>query len=160
MRNSWILIPKSLQAEILQKLYSGHLGITKYHEWARNSVWWSGISKDLEAEVKQCIDCCKSQVEITEPTQLPWQWVETDLFESNASKYVLVIDYFSCYIEIAELSITDVKTVVNHLKSMFARYGIPQVVVSDNGQQYSAVVFSKFAKDYGFTHMTSSPTYP
>ena len=105
-------------------------------------------------------------MQVTEPLiptqfpQLPWQWVGTDLFEHNASNYVLVVDYFSRYIEIAKLSSTDANTVVNHLKSIFARHGIPQVIISDNGPQYSAAVFSKFAEDYGFVHMTSSPKYP
>ena len=39
------------------------------------------------------------------------------LFEYNASKYMLVTEYFSRYIEIAKLSSTDTKTVINHLKS-------------------------------------------
>ena len=36
----------------------------------------------------------------------------------------------------------------------------PQVIISNNGPQYSVAVFSKFAEDYGFVHMTSSPKYP
>jgi len=47
-----------------------------------------------------------------------------------------------------------------HLKSIFARHGIPDTVISDNGPQYSATVFSNFSKEYGFTHVTSSPRYP
>ena len=49
---------------------------------------------------------------------------------------------------------------ITHLKSNFARYGIPDTVVSDNGPQYSAADFSNFAMHYGFTHVTSSPKYP
>ena len=49
--------------------------------------------------------------------------------------------------------------VINHLKSIFARHGIPESLTSDNGPQYSAELFSTFAKDYGFTHLTSSPHY-
>ena len=73
---------------------------------------------------------------------------------------MLVIDYFSRYIEIAKLSNTSSDAVITQLKSMFARHGIPQYVVSDNGPQYSAEIFCKFAKDYGFTDITSSPKYP
>ena len=89
-------------------------------------------------------------MQVTEPListqfpQLPWQRVGTDLFEHNAFKYVLVVDYFSRYIEIAKLSSTNTNTVVNQLKSIFARHGISQVIISDNGPQYSMAVFSKF----------------
>ena len=50
--------------------------------------------------------------------------------------------------------------VISHLKSIFAHHGIPEVVVSDNGPQYSSAVFEEFSKEYEFDHMTSSPKYP
>ncbi len=43
---------------------------------------------------------------------------------------------------------------------MFARHGIPTAVMSDNGPQFSAKYFRKFAKEWGFSHTTSSPRYP
>ena len=45
------------------------------------------------------------------------------------------------------------------LKSLFARHGIPEVVRSDNGPQYDSAEFAKFAKDWEFKHVTSSPLY-
>ena len=130
MQNSQLVIPRSLQPEILQKLHSGHQGISKCHERARHLVWWPGISKDLEAEVKRCVSCCKAQVQCAEsliPTEFPqlsWQQIGTDLLEYYGSKYVLVVDHFSCYIKLAKLSSTDANTVINHLKSIFARHRI------------------------------------
>ena len=50
--------------------------------------------------------------------------------------------------------------VISHLKSIFARHGIPEVVISDNGSQYSSAVFEEFSKEYEFDHVTSSPKYP
>lgn len=53
--------------------------------------------------------------------------------------------------------------VINHCKAVFARYGVPELVRSDNGPQFEQVhtsEFSKFARDYGFRHITSSPHFP
>ena len=50
--------------------------------------------------------------------------------------------------------------VINHLKSIFARHGIPNEVISDNGPQYSSQLFKQFAQDYHFTHKTGSPKFP
>ena len=47
-----------------------------------------------------------------------------------------------------------------HSRSMFARHGIPEVVVSDNGPQFSAELYAEFARQYGFKHITSSPYHP
>ena len=90
----------------------------------------------------------------------PWQKVATDLFEWRNSSYVLVVDYYSRYIELAKLSSTTSSEVIKHLKSFFSRHGVPQIVVSDNGPQYSAAVFKEFATQYSFTHTTSSPQFP
>ena len=46
------------------------------------------------------------------------------------------------------------------MKTLFARHGIPEVIKSDNGPQYSSGDFAEFAKSWGFKHVTSSPLYP
>ncbi|KAK9513146.1 hypothetical protein VZT92_026707 [Zoarces viviparus] len=43
---------------------------------------------------------------------------------------------------------------------MFARFGIPQTVISDNGLCYSSQEFRGFAHAWDFEHITSSPLYP
>ena len=45
------------------------------------------------------------------------------------------------------------------MKATFARYGIPEVVVTDNGPQFQGD-FKQFATEYDFEHVTSSPYYP
>ena len=44
--------------------------------------------------------------------------------------------------------------------SIFAQHGIPKVVFSDNGPQYSSYEFKKFSKSRDFIHKTSSPEFP
>ena len=84
----------------------------------------------------------------------------TDLFELGNRTYLLVVDYYSRFVEIAKLSGTTATEVINHTKSIFARHGIPEIVISDNGPQYTSAAYAQFAKEYGFSHVTSSPLYP
>ncbi|XP_062590681.1 uncharacterized protein K02A2.6-like [Saccostrea cucullata] len=166
MRGNRLVIPTVLRAEMLQRIHEGHQGILKCRERVRNSVWWPGINREIEDLVKSCSVCVKNrhdQAEPLRPTKFPdrpWEMLGTDLFHLKNDNYLLVVDYFSRYVEIAKLKSTTSQSIVNHLKSIFTRHGIPDILVSDNGPQYSSSVFQTFSKDYGFRHQTSSPHYP
>ena len=70
---------------------------------------------------------------------------------------LLVTDYFSRYIEVAKFSSTTSPDVTAHLQSVFARHGIPEQLISDNGLQFSSTSFAKFAEGYGFAHVLTRP---
>ncbi|MCY3930012.1 MAG: RNase H-like domain-containing protein, partial [Acidobacteria bacterium] len=166
MRGTRIVIPVSMHMEILEKLHEGHQGITKTRERAKQSVWWPGLSSQIEEMVKNCPTCCKSQSQRAQPLipstlpSLPWQKVAMDIFEWKKASYLLLVDYYSRYIEIAKLSRPTSGEVIMHTKSIFARHGIPETVISDNGPQFSSKEFSQFADKYCFVHVTSSPYFP
>lgn len=166
LRGCRIVIPSSLREDILKRLHTGHQGIVKCRERARQSVWWPGLSAELQQVVKSCCECCKEQSQHAEPLiaselpELPFQKVGTDLFEWQKRTYLLLVDYYSRYIEIALLNRPSAEEVIAHMKSMFARHGIPELIMSDNGPQYSCEAFSVFAREYQFQHVTSSPLYP
>ena len=50
--------------------------------------------------------------------------------------------------------------VIRKLKSQFARHGIPETCMSDNGSQFSSDEFRAFIRQWNFKHITSSPKYP
>ena len=111
-----------------------------------------------------CRKCLNQRREPLIPTalpELPWQRIGTDLFEFQGYySYLLVVDYYSRFIEITRLECTTSEEIILQTKKIFARYGIPEVVVSDNGPQYSSEAYAAFARQFQFEHVTSSPRYP
>ena len=165
LRGNRLVIPQPLRPEMLNKLHAGHQGISKCRQRALQSVWWPAISKDIEETINRCMVCCTTRFQHAEPLSsefpdYPWQRVASGLLEWKKSKYLLVIDYYSRYIEIARLPNATSSDVITHMKSLVARHGVPESLTSDNGPQYAADQFKSFAKEYGFTHLTSSPRYP
>ena len=152
LRGDRIVIPQSLQQQMLAKLHCGHQGITKCRQSARQSIWWPGISKDIDTMISKCLICCKYKKQNAEPLkptpfpEYPWQRVATDLFEWKKTSYILVVDYYSRYIEIALLRTTNSSRVIQKLKTIFARHGIPECLVSDNGPQFSSQEFQQFSE--------------
>ena len=74
-----------------------------------------------------------------------------------AKDYLVTIDYYSNFWEIDRLLNTKAVTTILKLKNHFARYGIPDQVVSANGPQFSSKEFADFARTWDFKHLTSSP---
>ena len=152
--------------ETLHKIHASHQGIVRCQLRATSSVWWPGISKDVESYVKKCPECVKMTANPREPLltsplpKYPWENVATDLFQHNGSTNLLAVDNFSRYPEVIKLNSTTSQAVISSLKSIYSHHGIPTVLVSDNGPQFDSRDMKEFASTYGFQHITSSPCYP
>ena len=86
-----------------------------------------------------------------------WAKAATDLFQLENKDYLVTVDYFSDFFEVDRLYSTTSETVIKKLKGHFARYGIPDEIISDNGSQFTAEEFRVFAQTYGFKHTRTSP---
>ena len=72
--------------------------------------------------------------------------VTTDLFEIKSSKYLLLVDYYSRFLILWQLGNTTSKVLVQELKAVFAELGVPNMIVSDGGPQYTSAEFKDFTK--------------
>eukprot|EP00057_Strongylocentrotus_purpuratus_P013777 XP_011668251.1 PREDICTED: uncharacterized protein K02A2.6-like [Strongylocentrotus purpuratus] len=50
--------------------------------------------------------------------------------------------------------------VANTLSASFSFFGVPELIISDNGPQYAGQPFRDMCKKWGIEHTTSSPRYP
>ena len=161
-----LIVPRSLQRDMLDRVHEAHLGIVKCKQRARQVIFWPGMSQQIEDNIAHCETCIKYRNENPRETLLPhdlpnrpWAKVGVDLFELHGDQYLLCVDYFSKYPEVALLPDLSSKTTVTRLKSMFARHGIPDEVISDNGPQFASAEFAMFASQWEFNHTTSSPGF-
>lgn len=162
-----VVIPANMRKETLERIHQGHLGINKCKARARNLVFWPGINADIEAFAQACSACKKyAYRQPQEPLMLrpvpdkPWYRVGIDIFEYAGRSYLCVYDALSNFPEVELLKDTTAKTVIEATSAIFARYGIPVEVSSDNGPQFCCRAFAEFAQTYGFNHIISSPRYP
>ena len=150
LKGTRLVIPSRVQRQTLNQIHEGHQGIGKCRERAKISVWWPGLSAQIKVMAENCTTCSKYRQQHPEPLmptplpQRPWQLIATDLFILEKVTYLLVVDYYSRYVEVVALpKSTSSSKIIQALKTIFARHGIPDEVLFDNGPQYHGGEFAQ-----------------
>ena len=162
-----VLIPHNLQNQILQLLHEGHLGIVKMKQIARSLVWWPKIDKSLEMLTAQCTGCLsvrnappKVQIHPWEPSHNPWDRIHLDFASNKMGKFLVCVDAFSKWPEVIPMTSTAAPQLVKVMKTLFARWGLPKKVISDNGPEFISDEFESFLTQNGVSHRTSPVGHP
>lgn len=167
LKGDRLVIPEVLRTDILRYLHDAHQGVTKMRENAKVSVWWPGLSRDIERVARNCNLCEKYRKERIEPMRgtifpkRPWSRIGADFFQHRGKTYLLTVDYYSRDVEICLVSRNvDTSETISKMKKIFSRHGICDILFTDNGPQFASSDFELFANEWKFQHITSSPKYP
>lgn len=167
LKGEAVLIPKSLRENIKMRLHSAHIRFDSMMRRARGTIFWPGMAAEIKQMIEKCEQCQKLKPWNQRETLRqhsdgngPWDKVGTDLFEIKGRNFLLVIDYYSNFIEVDQLSTTTSKQVIEKLKKQFDLLGIPRYIVSDGGPLYSSEEFKAFVREWGIIHHITSPNHP
>ncbi|XP_028413774.1 uncharacterized protein K02A2.6-like [Dendronephthya gigantea] len=169
LRGNRIVIPQMLRRKVLEAAHEGHQGIVKTKSRLRTKVWWPKMDIDAERVCKSCHGCqVVSQYNVPEPmkrTEMPtgpWQDVAVDLMgPMPTGEYLLVVvDYYSRYYEVSIMHSTTSEKIIKALNEIFARFGFPYSLKSDNGRQFVSEEFKRFLQQVNIEHRTSPPLWP
>ena len=90
-----------------------------------------------------------------------FQEIATDFCSHGGHQFLIVVDCCTDWPEIIYMGKNTTATrFTGVLLGVFSRYGVPDIVWSDRGPQFTSHTFQSFAKDWEFRHITSSPTCP
>ena len=163
-RGERVIIPSNLRQTMKERVHSSHLGIEGCLRRARECLFWPNMNADIKDYIQRCEICSEFQTSNRKETLIshevpdrPWSKIGTDLFSIGEDNYVITVDYTSNFWEVDRLENIESRSVIKKLKTHFARYGIPDQVISDNGPQYSSASFAHFSRDWDFEHLTISP---
>ena len=140
-----ILIPASLRREVLGNLHSAHQGVSSMMSRAESSVFWPGISQDVQHIRDRCNDCntmAPSQLNLPPRPLLyptyPFELVCADYFMYRGNNFLVIVDRYSNWPTVIKTYDMDARTLIKALKDYSMIFGIPAELSSDGGPQFTA----------------------
>ncbi|GAA0149534.1 hypothetical protein LIER_08684 [Lithospermum erythrorhizon] len=168
-------IPKLL-AEIHEGWCESHIGARSLAiKVTRARYYWPTLVKDATAYVKRCDACQRMGNAAQLPTSaltpvislIPFTMQGIDLIgklskaKGRAEFAIVAVDYFSKWVEAAPLKKTKSEDVIQFLwKNILKRFGIPKILVSDNGSQFEGQVLVDLCEKFGIEHRFTPVYYP
>ncbi|RXN35131.1 putative protein K02A2.6-like protein [Labeo rohita] len=168
MRGMRVVVPHKLRKRVLEELHTGHPGIVRMKAIARSYVWWPGLDADIELQVKMCQSCQQIQKIPSQAPLHPWEWpskpwerIHVDFAgPCEGHMYLVVVDAHSKWPEVQVMTSATAEKTIEVLRNLFSHYGLPEVLVSDNGPQFVSQEFANFLKANHVKHIRSAPYHP
>jgi hypothetical protein len=166
---------QNLLWEIHEGVCGGHTGGQSLaHRAIGQGYWWPYMQKDAAQYVKKCDKCQRFAPSIHQPAASlnpiasPWPFSQWGLdivgplprAPRNRQWLIVATDYFTKWVEAEPLvHITDADSKRFVWKNIITRFGIPRVLMSDNGSQFISRSFKEFCELYGIRNHFSTPAY-
>ena len=165
---SRVVVPNQGRRQVLLELHQGHQGCTRMKSLARMYIWWPGLDADIENAVKGCERCQENQLDTAVTAIEPWKWpahpwsrLHLDFAGPFLGKqFLVIVDAHTKWLEVHIVPSLAAIPVIQRLRSVFAQFGIPQTIVTDNGATFCSAEFQQFLESNGIEHLKSAPYHP
>ena len=164
MWGSRVVIPPGRQ-KLLQELHIGHPGICRMKGLARTVMWWPNIDSHIEEMVKGCNEC-QMTTAVPPLNPLPWPskpWSRIHMEYMGPflnHMFLVIVDAGSKWIKIFPVQSSTAKVTIQHLKPLFAQFGLPDIIATDNGPCFVSSEFEDFLSINDIKYWRSSPYHP
>ena len=170
LRGTRVVIPQRFRRYILNTLHERHDGAAKMKALAASAVWWPGIDQDIVEVTKDCEGCVRQArsdqavpLHPWEQAWKPWQKVHIEFAGPVVGSVMLlvVIDDYSRWPEVLPMGLgLSASKIIDGLKILWSRYGLPEIIVSANAPQLVTVEFQDFLRCNHVKHLHKAGHHP
>ncbi|XP_045104418.1 uncharacterized protein K02A2.6-like [Portunus trituberculatus] len=89
----------------------------------------------------------------------PWTKVGMDIFEFRGRHYFIMTDYSTNWFEVSDMHRITTHALIDQCRFQFGGHSVPLTVVADSGTQFRSAEFARFAREWNFEIVLSSPHY-
>ncbi|XP_055527654.1 uncharacterized protein K02A2.6-like [Wyeomyia smithii] len=128
---------------------------------SRSYVYWPGIDECIAKLVFSCTECARdaktntrTYMESWPVQEKPWQRLHIDYAGPvDGWYYLILVDAYSKWPEVVRTRQTTSPATIEILEGIFARFGNPEALVSDNGRQFISGQLEGLYDTIGILHM-------
>lgn len=163
------VVPKERRRDIISAAHdpptAGHMGVLKTYGRITEKYYWPKSRYDVAKYIKNCPTCAAHKPDLSGPKGLmtmqprahsPWEVISTDLMgpfprSTKGHQFILVVtDSFSKFSLVFPLRTSSTNVVVKKIEEdVFLMFGVPRLLLCDNGPQYRSRQFQQLANQYG-----------
>lgn len=175
-----IYVPSDKRDMVLQdchdNMLASHGGYFKTAARVKEKYYWPKLLTNVAQYIRKC-DVCKAikpsnrnqQVEMGKFRNpiCPFNMLALDfvgplpLSKRGHRQLLVVIDVFSKFVWLCPLRKATAEETVKFLKeSVFLKYGVPQILITDNGPQLRSAIFLSFLREHGVEHWPTANYRP
>lgn len=171
-----IVVPEGHRKKVLSAAHdqAGHIGSRKTTRLLQQHFYWPGMGRDVKDWVKTCHTCRqwngkkihRAPLQPLPVITTPWEKVALDIVgplprTKRGHKYLLTImDFATRFLEAIPLKKVDAETTCDALMEVFARFGVPQEILTDNGSNFTAKLTEELLRRLNCHHVRASPYHP
>ena len=163
-----IVVPREDRPELIRTAHdpptAGHMGVYKTHSRLAEKYYWPKMRNDVACFVRKCPACNtyksdprgnRDQMVTHSKPSRPWEMISTDLMgplprSTKGNAFILVVtDYFSKFSLVFPLRKATSSIIIRRIEEhVFLMFGVPRLLLCDNGPQYRSAEFRKFVGKY------------
>ncbi len=171
-----IVLPESLQEEVLKQLHQGHghQGIERTTELVRSRCYWPGMYKSVKKWCEECERCTLAKpayppvkapmghLVAARPNQiLAIDFTLLERSRDGQEQVLIMTDVFSKFTQAVPTYDQRASTVANVLvKEWFCRFGVPARIHSDQGRSFEGALIQQLCDLYGIQKTRTTPYHP
>ncbi|CAH8590438.1 unnamed protein product [Schistosoma margrebowiei] len=155
------LVEQPHEPEAYSKELMTEFSTSEHHTAGEDAVIASPLTED-RAQCQQAAKCNAKLLPVPWPQpKYPWSRIHVDFAGPiNGITYLVVVDAFSKWPEIVPVMPPTTTQTIQLLTEMFSRNGLPDIIVSDNGSQFTSSQFQEFCERLSIKHFRSPPYHP
>ena len=171
-----LMLPHTYRGQVVDRCHEevGHAGLHKTLARIQESYLWPGMRTSVRTYLEHCVHCKtlapnrqeNQRGRMPVPPQ-PFHTWGIDLVgpfpkTTNGNRFLLTcVDHLTGWAEAIPIPSKKNEKVWDALLThVVSRYGLPSVIVSDNGGEFTATKFKEWMREVGIDHRLTSPYHP